>query len=94
MKDQVTLHLVVVFPSAGKPFEDDAANPAETIGQLKARVLQAFELTEGQTPEGTVTTYTLFHGKQTLENMNQTLAELAGHGHTVQLKLAQQLTQG
>ena len=46
------------------------------------------------TPDGNTVTYTLYHGKTPLENMNQPLSELAGHQHVLQLKLVQQITQG
>lgn len=89
-KLKVTVH----YPPADEPFKDHDADPEETVGHLKARVLLAFGLTEGQLPDGTIATYTLFHGKTLLENMNQTLGDVAGDKKEVQLKLSQQLTQG
>ena len=87
---KVTVH----YPPASKPFKDDNADPSETVGQLKARVLTAFDLTEGTLPDGNVVTYPLFHGKSVLENMSGTIASLADDKKVLQLKLTQQLTQG
>lgn len=88
------LHVVVHYVAAGEPFKDKDADPAETVGQLKSRVLAAFGLTEGATPDGNTTTYTLYYERQPLENMNQTLGEIAGHQDTLQLRLVQQIVQG
>lgn len=93
MKDNSKLQVMVHYPPAEHPFKDDA-DAAETIGQFKPRVLNAFGLTEGQTPEGNVISYTLYHHKTPLENPNQTLGELAGDQKILQLKLSQQITQG
>jgi hypothetical protein len=57
-------------------------------------VLVAFDLAEGQNEEGNTVTYTLYHEKTPLENLNQTLGEVAGHHHELTLKLGQQITQG
>ncbi|MCI0464149.1 MAG: hypothetical protein L0Z62_45020 [Gemmataceae bacterium] len=87
------LQVVVHYMAAEHPFKEDVT-PDETVGQLKQRVLTAFGLSEGQTPDGNIVTYTLYHGKTPLENPSQTLGELAGHQHVLQLKLVQQITQG
>lgn len=87
------LHVVVTYVAAERPFEEDAP-PDQTVGQLKQRVLTAFGLTEGQTPDGNIVTYTLFHGKTPLDDPNQTLGGLAGDAHALHLKLNQQITQG
>lgn len=87
-------HVVVHYAPAGEPFKDEHAHRNETVGHLKARVLTAFGLVEGQTPEGNIVTYTLYHERTPLENPNQTLGEVAGHKPILQLKLAQQVTQG
>jgi hypothetical protein len=87
------LHVVVHYVAAEQPFKEDAP-PEETVGQLKKQVLAAFGLTEGQAPDGNTVTYTLYQGKTPLENMDQTLGDLAGHQHVLQLKLVQQITQG
>jgi hypothetical protein len=39
-------------------------------------------------------TYTLFHDKKPLENLDEKLGEVAGHHHELKLKLVQQITQG
>ena len=87
------LQVMVHYPAAEHPFKDDAERN-ETVGQFKPRVLTAFGLIEGQTPEGNSITYTLYHQKTPLENANQTLGELAGDHKILQLKLAQQIIQG
>ncbi|MCI0724301.1 MAG: hypothetical protein L0338_35860 [Acidobacteria bacterium] len=87
------LRVTVHYPAAGEPFKDEA-DRSETVGQLKGRVLEAFGLTEGQLPDGNVATYTLFHQKTPLENMAQTLGEIAGDQKVLQLKLSQQIVQG
>ena len=86
---QVTVH----YPAAERPFKDDTER-SETVGQFKPRVLTAFGLVEGQTPEGNIIAYTLYYQKTPLENVNQTLGQLAGDHKVLQLKLAQQITQG
>jgi hypothetical protein len=89
-ESQHHLHVVVHFAAAPSPFEDKHADPHETIGHLKKRVLEFFHLHEG---EGGVV-YTLFHGTKPLEDPAQTLGAIAGHERILRLKLAQQITQG
>jgi hypothetical protein len=88
------LHVIVVFPAAAAPFQDKDADPAETLGHLKQRVLDVFGLKEGATSDGSIITYQLYQHKTLLEDMNQTLGQRAGDAPTLQLKLAQQITQG
>lgn len=88
------LHVVVHYVAAEQPFQDHEASPSETIGSLKARVLGAFGLTEGTGPDGNVTTYLLYHEKALLENMSQSLAEVASGQPVLQLKLCQHIVQG
>jgi hypothetical protein len=94
MSEKHGLHLVVHFPAAAEPFKDEHAEPSETIGHLKTRVLTAFGLVDGALPDGSTATYTLYHEKKPLENAMQTLGDVAGEHKTLQLKLAQQITQG
>jgi hypothetical protein len=91
---QHLLHVVVHYIGAGEPFKDDHAERSETVGHLKARVLTAFGLVEGPTPDGNTVTFTLYHGKTPLENLAQTLGEVAGDAPVLQLKLARQVIQG
>jgi hypothetical protein len=88
-----TIQVIVHYIAAEQPFKEDAA-PGETVGQLKARVLAAFGLSEGQDGGGNTVTYTLFHGKTPLETPSQTLGDIAGPAHALSLKLVQQITQG
>jgi hypothetical protein len=87
------LQVIVHYVAAEHPFKDDA-EPGDTVGQLKARVLAAFGLSEGQDASGNTVMYTLYHGATPLENASQLLSDLAGHAHTLTLKLVQQITQG
>jgi len=87
------LKVIVNYPAAKGPFEQDHAAPSETLATLKAAVLNAFGLTEGQV-NGSTYTYTLFHDKAPLENLSETIGQLAGHAATLVLKLSQQVTQG
>jgi hypothetical protein len=86
---EVTVH----FMAAEEPFRCEASRH-ETIGDFKPRVLAAFGLTEGPTPDGNVTDYVLYHDKAPLDNPSQTLGELAGEHRSLRLKLSQQITQG
>lgn len=88
------LHVVVHYAAAKKPYEVPEADRAETIGAFKVQALNAFGLTEGPTPEGASVTYVLYHDKQPLENASQTLGDIAGDHPELQLKLAQEVTQG
>ena len=89
-----TIKLMVHYPAAVEPFRDRHAHREETIGQLKARVLETFGLTDGATLDGNIVTYVLYHHKDRLDDPNRTLGSVAGEHHEVQLKLAQELTQG
>ncbi len=91
---ETTVRVVVHYVAAAEPFKDAYADRSETVGHLKARVLLAFGLTEGPTPEGSTVSYTLYHQKTPLENLQQTLGDLAGEHHELELKLVQQITQG
>lgn len=88
------LHVTVHYIAAAHPFKDEHADRHETIGHFKSRVLSAFGLTEGTQGDGATATYILYHGKTTLENMNDTLGTIAGAHKNLDLKLSQQLTQG
>jgi len=89
-----TLNVTVTYPAARKPFEEKDAPRSETVGTLKSAVLKAFGLTEGTSPDGTTTTYRLYHGKQPLEDLGKTLGSIAGEANALHLKLAQEITQG
>jgi hypothetical protein len=91
---ETTVRVVVHYIAAVEPFKDAHADRSETVGQLKARVLDVFGLTEGPTPEGSTVSYTLYHHKTPLENLQQALGDLAGEHHELELKLVQQITQG
>jgi len=67
MSEHKDLKVIVNYPAAKGPFEQDHASPSETLAALKATVLTAFGLTEGQV-DGSTYTYTLYHNKTPLEN--------------------------
>lgn len=85
--------VTVNYPAAKRPFEQDHASPSETLATLKAAVLTAFGLTEGQV-NGSTYTYTLYRDKTPLENLSETIGQLVGNAATLVLKLSQQVTQG
>ena len=94
MSVHTKLHVTVHYIAAEEPFKDEDAESNETVGHLKGRVLNAFGLTEGSTPEGNTVNYTLYQHKTPLEDMNETLGALSGQQKVLQLKLVQQITQG
>lgn len=94
MESNSTLDLVVVYPAARDDLKETGVNRSETLGQVKTRVLTAFELTEGKGPDGNTTTYVFYHDKQKLENLNETLGQIAGAEQLLRLKLAQQIIYG
>ena len=93
MSEQKVLKVIVSYPAAKGPYKQDPASSSETLAALKALVLAAFGLTEGQV-DGSTYTYTLYHDKTPLENLRQTLGQLIGNAATMTLKLSQQVTQG
>jgi hypothetical protein len=88
-----SLRVVVHYPAAKEPYRVNNVLRTETVATLKDRVLAAFGLTEGQ-HDGQTFTYTLYHQKRPLENLSETLGQVAGHEHILELKLSQQITQG
>ena len=89
-----TLKVIVHYAAAKQPYEQDQVNGNETVGTLKTTVLNAFGLKEGQHADGNTYTYTLFHQKTPLENLSETLGQVANDKHTLDLKLSQFITQG
>src|SRR5712692_6261132 len=77
-KASKALKVIVTYPAAKKPYEDNDAPRTETVGTLKSAVLKVFGLTEGQSADGKTFTYTLYHHKTPLENLNETLGQVAG----------------
>ena len=82
------LKVDVHYIAAKKPFKKDAA-PSETVGQLKADALNAFTLVE--TSEKV---YKLFFEKRELDNMSETLGQLAGDKNHLKFDLEEFLVQG
>ncbi len=94
MEKESTLDIVVAYPAARDDLKQTGVSREETLGQLKARVLVAFELTEGKGPDGTVTSYVFYHDKEKLDDLNRTLGQIAGRDDHLRLKLAQQIVYG
>ncbi|PAY07389.1 MULTISPECIES: hypothetical protein [Bradyrhizobium] len=94
MEQESKLEIVVAYPAARDDLKQTGVSREETLAQLKARVLIAFELTEGTGPDGTVTTYVFYHEKTKLEDLNRTLGQIAGREDILRLKLAQQVVYG
>lgn len=87
------LNVVVHFVAVEQAFKGDR-DPQETVRALKAVVLDFFGVKEGQSADGNSYVFTLFHDRTPLEDPLQQLDALAGDKHVLQLKLAQQVTQG
>jgi hypothetical protein len=81
------LKVIVHYAAAKKPYEQNDVSRSETVGTLKTDVLNAFGLKEGQGGDGNTYTYTLYYQKTALENLNETLGQVAGDKHTLELKL-------
>jgi len=92
-REKDALHVTVHYPAAKEPYTEYHARRTETVGVLKSRVLVAFNLVEGQ-ESGQTFTYTLYHKKRPLENLAETLGQIAGQERSLELKLSQQITQG
>ena len=87
------IRVVVHYVAAGKPFEAEYA-PETQLSVVKQNALRAFGLIEGGTPDGNAVVYLLYHQQDRLENLSVTVGQVAGHQKVLQLKLAQQITQG
>jgi len=87
MSAPVTINVVVHATAVAEPFHDPHAAADETVGHLRTRVLQAFELSDDPS-------YRLQLDKKDLTDMTVTLGQLAGPGRSLQLKLLKQVTQG
>lgn len=88
------LNIKVIYASAVHPYHDSHVDPATTVATLKTAVLDFFKLKEGNRPDGSVATYTLFYAKKALEDLNQRLSEVAHGEHELTMKLGETITQG
>ena len=90
-----TLDVTVRYAAAPKPFHDHEASRQETLQALRARVLDTFGLSDGQsTPDGSTITYKLYNGKTELTDTAVNIGALAGQAHALELKLSQHIQQG
>ncbi|MBI3894357.1 MAG: hypothetical protein HY313_00350 [Acidobacteria bacterium] len=87
------INVQVRYPAAPRPFIDPKAQAAETLGQLKSRVLAAFEVAETQGPEQQVLFF-FYHENERLDDLTRTLGQIAGEDRVLKLKLVQQIVQG
>jgi hypothetical protein len=89
----LSLNVTVTYPAAGQPFHEKEGPASETLGSLKARVLDFFGLSEGE-EGGQRISYFLFKGKVKLTDLSVTLGSLAGDADALHLKLVQHIEQG
>lgn len=90
-KEERKEHLIKVlvhYIAATKPFETEA-EPTQTVGDIKKLALDAFGLVEGG---GKV--YNLFLGSRELQNLAETLGQLAEGKKEVKLDLEETFVQG
>jgi len=89
----LSLNVTVTYPAAGQPFHEKEGQTSETLGSLKARVLDFFGLSEGE-EGGQRISYFLFKGKEKLTDLSVTLGSLEGEARALHLKLVQHIEQG
>jgi|SRR5579864_1849204 len=94
MEQEATLSIVVAYPAARDDLKQSGVSRHETLGQLKGRVLVAFELTEGAGPDGTMISYVFYYEEEKLEDLSRTLGQIAGNKEVLHLKLSQQIVYG
>lgn len=87
-----TINVTVRYAAVTKPFVDPKASAAESVADLKTRVLGHFNLQDS--PPGEGKTYSLALGENLLTNPSATLGSLVQHGHHLKLSLVEQFTQG
>lgn len=92
-QERTTVKVIVRYPAAEKPYEA-ILERSTTVGELKKLVLDFFGLKEGSGSSGSIYTYTLYYEKRPLDNLSETLEQIAGDKETVEMKLSQQITQG
>lgn len=88
MSHDKKLKVTVHYAPAAKPYKQDAER-TETVGQLLAAVMTAFEITPDPKYK-----YVLYHGSTALTDMSITLGAVAGEKEDLQFKLSQELIQG
>ena len=83
----------VRYAAKGKPY-GDKHEPAETLAQVKPKVLNFFTLKEGPVEGGGEKTYFFVLDGQEQTDLSQTLGALAGDKHEIKFNLVERLTQG
>jgi hypothetical protein len=89
MSHEKKLDLLIVYEKSGDKLRDNDAKRAETVGSVKARVLVAFGLQEGE-EHGKLTTYSLFHDNREVTEPDESIGELAGESDRLHLELARE----
>jgi len=87
------LEVTVRYLAATRPFQDNNAEPPETLASLKTRVMDAFGVQESENANQTVL-YWLYQDDTKLEDPTRTLGALAGDKNHLKLRLVQQIIQG
>jgi hypothetical protein len=90
----VTINVQVRYPSAKEPFKDPHADPHETVGALRLRAMEAFGVKDETNPDGSTTTYELYHDDVKLTNLSQQIGDLAGADHALKLRMTKVIIQG
>lgn len=88
-----TLVIQVRYLAASQPYVDPKAHGTETVSQLKPRVLEHFELVEGDF-DGGRKQYAFSVDGVMLTDLNVSLASIAKGKHRVELTLLEQFIQG
>lgn len=88
-----TIVLRVRYAPVKKPYVDPDAELTMTLAEVKATVLEQFQLTEGAV-EGGAKTYQLSYEDIVQSNLGITLNELDTYGKQLDLLLVEQFIQG
>jgi len=86
--EQKQIEVKIHYIAAVKPFEQ-RYSPATTVGKVKTDAMLQFGLVESGNK-----TFKLFFNKTELSNANQTLEQVAGDKHELNMDLEEFITQG
>lgn len=92
-KEKDELLVQVRYLAAHQPYVEPHAAATDSLGQLKARTLTHFGLTEGPADGGNKA-YFLSLAGETLTNLEVTLGSLADGKHRLEFTLVEQFIQG
>ena len=88
------LTVQVRYSSATKPFVDPQVNGSELLAAFRTRVMKEFNVTDEKLPDGGQKIFFLYREDTRLENLNQTMGDLAGEDKHLKLKLVETVIQG